>query len=76
MRIWNDVVGKGEGSTGASNGVPDDVEKEWELRTVWVMGALTTAVEAGFERPTVRFYSLPSSRLDVVVVVCCYLWLH
>ena len=35
-----------------------DVVRVWgevvggeELRTVWVMGALTTAVEAGFERP-------------------------
>jgi hypothetical protein len=38
IEIWEGIVGKG-GERG--------------LRTVWVLGALTTAVEAGFERPTV-----------------------
>lgn len=39
MRIWDEVVGN---------------DKDTALRTVWVMGALTTAVEAGIERPKVR----------------------
>lgn len=39
IKAWNSIVGK---------------DGEQGLRTVWVLGALTTAVEAGFERPTVR----------------------
>lgn len=35
---WERVVGK---------------DGEHGLRTVWVLGALTTAIETGFERPTV-----------------------
>lgn len=38
LQIWEDVVGKG-GERG--------------LRTAWVLGTLTTAVEAGFKRPIV-----------------------
>ncbi|KAJ9605209.1 hypothetical protein H2200_010599 [Cladophialophora chaetospira] len=38
IRIWAEIVGK---------------EGELELRTVWVLGALTTAVECGIARPRV-----------------------
>ncbi|OAP61808.1 hypothetical protein AYL99_04011 [Fonsecaea erecta] len=38
IKIWEDIVGK---------------EGELGLRTVWVMGALTTAVECGIARPKV-----------------------
>lgn len=37
IKAWNSIVGK---------------DGEQGLRTVWVLGALTTAVEAGFETPT------------------------
>ena len=38
INIWKDIVGKGG---------------ELGLRTVWVLGALTTAVECGIARPRV-----------------------
>ena len=41
VKAWGDVVGKAG-------------EKCTELRTVWVLGALTTAVECGVARPRVR----------------------
>jgi hypothetical protein len=44
IKAWESIVGK-DGESG--------------LRTVWVLGALTTAVEAGFERPTVRLLLRP-----------------
>ena len=37
---WERIIGKGEAQS---------------LRTVWVMGALTTALEAGLARPKARF---------------------
>lgn len=39
VRVWEDIVGK---------------EGELGLRTVWVMAALTTAIECGIARPRVR----------------------
>jgi hypothetical protein len=48
IKAWEGIVGK-DGENG--------------LRTVWVLGALTTAVEAGFERPTVRLLPLPDGRI-------------
>jgi Putative oxalocrotonate tautomerase enzyme len=48
IRIWGEIIG---------------TEGEKELRTVWVLGALTTAVEAGFARPQVclAFVLLPNN---------------
>lgn len=41
MRAWDEIV------------EPESIENTHEktLRTVWIMGALTTAVEMGFQRP-------------------------
>lgn len=44
IKAWEGIVGK---------------DGEQGLRTVWVLGALTTAIEAGFERPTVRMVPRP-----------------
>ena len=49
---WERVVGK---------------QDEKGLRTVWVLGALTTALEAGIGRPKVRF---EQSSLRFMVVYC------
>lgn len=56
VAVWDDIIGAAAAVQSSSTppqktgGV--EGKKDWELRTVWVMGALTTAVEAGFERPT------------------------
>lgn len=52
INIWADVVGEGQNRG---------------LRTVWVLGALTTAVERGIARPKVNFIS----SLTVSPVTCC-----
>lgn len=41
MKIWDEII------------VPASVDSEHDksLRTVWIMGTLTTAVEMGFQRP-------------------------
>lgn len=41
MKAWDDIV------------IPAELDSEFDktLRTVWIMGALTTAVEMGFQRP-------------------------
>jgi phenylpyruvate tautomerase PptA (4-oxalocrotonate tautomerase family) len=41
IKAWDEIIG------------PEDVDKKHDkaLRTVWIMGALTTAVEMGFQRP-------------------------
>jgi hypothetical protein len=42
MRVWGEIIG---------------TEGELGLRTVWVLGALTTAVELGIARPRVSSFS-------------------
>ena len=44
MKLWDEIIGN---------------EEDRSLRTVWVMGALTTAVEAGIERPKARTRRVP-----------------
>ncbi len=48
IRCWEEVVGK---------------EGEKALRTVWVLGALTTAVEMGFARPAVSCFQRLRARM-------------
>ncbi|KAI5459144.1 hypothetical protein BGZ63DRAFT_390358 [Mariannaea sp. PMI_226] len=45
IQAWNDIIVPGEP---VGDQAPDETRT---LRTVWVMGALTTAVEMGIQRP-------------------------
>jgi phenylpyruvate tautomerase PptA (4-oxalocrotonate tautomerase family) len=51
VRVWERVIG-------------DDTVPERGLRTVWVLGALTTALEAGIARPKVRHQDNLFASLD------------
>lgn len=65
VRIWEEQVGQGTGEGGAKN----------SLRTVWVLGALTTAVECGIARPRVssRLSIYSPTRLSLVGKGCDWL---
>ncbi len=59
VQAWGNVVGREGGG-------------ERELRTVWVLGALTTAVECGIARPRVRYITVTSiSLLGWGAPPCC-----
>ena len=53
IKAWESIVGK---------------DGEQGLRTVWVLGALTTAIEAGFARPAVS--------LSCMITYPCMLMLY
>lgn len=53
ITAWAKVVLGGDAEGDGSGG--EELKKK-ELRTVWVLGALTTAVECGIARPRVRFF--------------------
>jgi hypothetical protein len=51
VRVWEQVIG-------------DSAVPERGLRTVWVLGALTTALEAGIARPKVRPFRTRSGKAN------------
>ncbi|KAI9818046.1 MAG: hypothetical protein M1827_000670 [Pycnora praestabilis] len=55
VEVWNEIVelGEGDGEGHGEKGMDKVGGKARELRAVWVMGALTTAIEDGIARPAV-----------------------
>ncbi|KAK5448120.1 hypothetical protein LTS15_009144 [Exophiala xenobiotica] len=56
VRLWDSVVvggGSSSSKEGQGQGPGQKLQQTKQLRTVWVMGALTTAVECGIARPGV-----------------------